>query len=197
MQTALDQSTIQTLSVSGENVFYVDGLMLPEEVEHFSKVASSLSFRRAERSHDGDEYSSFSTDFQVEQFSSKVKIGRVSDELINNLYPHSGYELYRAYINMSHYGDVEYPHTDCAPDDDDITVLYYAHHQWNRDWGGETFFYQGQNVVAAISPIPGRFLIFPGAIDHVGSVPTRICKTPRFSLAMKYKAKNKPVMNLN
>lgn len=187
MQTALDQSTIETLSVSGMNVFYIDGLMPTEEVAQFSKIASTLSFHRSERSHEGDEYLSFSADFQIEQFSDKVKVGRISDELIENLYPGAGYQMYRAYLNMSNYGDVEYPHKDCGPDDKDITVLYYAHDQWNKDWGGETFFYDGEDVKAAISPIPGRFLIFPGIIEHVGTVPTRVCKTPRFSMVMKYK----------
>jgi hypothetical protein len=173
--------------VDGQSVYYVDNLVPKEEVDKFSRIAEKLSFTKTEISHERDEYLSFKVNFKTENFHEKVKMGRISEDLIRQLYPAKQYRLYRAYLNMTNFGDVEYPHTDCARDEEDITILYYAHGNWDKSWGGETYFYSRDEVELAISPKAGRFLIFPGAVEHVGTVPTRICKTSRFSLVMKYK----------
>lgn len=174
-------------NISGHQVFFVDDLLEKSEVSQFYAIVKKLSYVKAERSHEGDEYLSFRVDFNTEDLSSKLKVGQVSENLLSDLIPDKQYELYRAYINMTNYGDVEYPHTDCSVDQKDITVLYYAHNQWEQDWGGETLFYDDDSSALAVAPTPGRFVVFPGAILHVGTVPSRICKVPRYSMALKYR----------
>lgn len=34
------------------------------------------------------------------------------------------YRLFRVYVNLSNYVDIEYPHYDCPRDREDITILY-------------------------------------------------------------------------
>jgi Rps23 Pro-64 3,4-dihydroxylase Tpa1-like proline 4-hydroxylase len=87
---------------------------------------------------------------------------------------------------VSSYGDVAYPHRDCAIERDDITVLYYVNKDWHYKYGGETIFYEKKDSKLALLPKPGRFVIFPGSIEHMGSVCSRICKETRITLALKY-----------
>jgi len=178
---------ISEKKIGDYKVFYVDDAMEESEVREFHKIVSKLSYVEAERSHEEDEYLSFRVDFNTEQLSNRLKVCKLSDELLENIFPDSRFELYRAYINMTNYGDVEYPHTDCEIHEKDITVLYYAHSIWKKEWGGETLFYDKDDSALAVAPRSGRFVVFPGAIEHVGTVPSRVCTVPRFSVALKYK----------
>ena len=78
-------------------------------------------------------------------------------------------------------------HTDCLPDQHDLTALWYLCEQWDLEWGGETMFFDAQDEVAcAVQPRPGRLVIFDGAIKHVGRPPNRICYAPRYTFAIKF-----------
>jgi len=57
---------------------------------------------------------------------------------------------------------------------------------WHYKYGGETLFYSEKDTRLAVLPKPGRFVIFPGNIEHKGSIATRIWKEPRLSLALKF-----------
>ena len=173
--------------IGDQSIYYIDGLLSKKEIDGISNVVEKLPFVKAERSHAKDEYLSFRVDFLPEKFEDQHRVGIVARSLLMELYPDLKFKLWRAYINMTNYGDVEYPHFDCSSKEKDITVLYYAHNNWDKSWGGEILFYKDDEAELAITPIPGRFLIFPGVIQHVGTVPSRICKTSRFSFAMKYK----------
>ncbi|RNF85986.1 2OG-Fe(II) oxygenase [Montanilutibacter psychrotolerans] len=98
-----------------------------------------------------------------------------------------GYRPYRAYTNVASYGDMLFTHTDCLPDQHDLTALWYLCERWDLEWGGETMFYDSQDEVAvALTPKPGRLVVFDGAIKHVGRPPSRICYTPRYTFAIKF-----------
>lgn len=100
--------------------------------------------------------------------------------------PGRSYRAYRAYTNFAAFGDVLMIHTDCAPDADEYTALWYLANDWDADWGGETLFYDDQRDARfVVSPRPGRLVLFHGAIPHAGRPPARTCHSPRYSFAIK------------
>ncbi len=101
--------------------------------------------------------------------------------------PAFGYRPYRAYTNASSFGDMLFTHTDCLPGQHDLTALWYLCESWDLEWGGETMFYDANDEVAcAVTPRPGRLVIFDGAIKHAGRPPNRICYAPRYTFAIKF-----------
>lgn len=98
-----------------------------------------------------------------------------------------GYRPYRAYTNVASYGDMLFTHTDCLPEQHDVTALWYLARDWDLEWGGETvFFTDAGEIACAVRPRPGRLVLFDGAIRHVGRPPNRICYAPRYTFAIKF-----------
>lgn len=178
---------IRKEAIDGKAIFIVDDFLDKSDADSFYSFVSGLRFSKKERDFDGDEYPIFSIDFIPEKFEQDSTIGKAGRHLLEHVAGIKGLELYRSYINMSHYGDMEFPHRDCGIDESDVTVLYYINPAWDYRWGGETMFYEQKQTKIAVLPAPGRFVIFPGAVEHIGSIPTRICTTSRFSLALKYR----------
>lgn len=101
--------------------------------------------------------------------------------------PQAGYRPYRSYTNYASFGDMLFTHTDCKPDEHDLTALWYLCEKWDMEWGGETVFYDANDEIAcAVCPRPGRLVIFDGAIKHAGRPPHRICFAPRYTFAIKF-----------
>ncbi|AMQ00391.1 2OG-Fe(II) oxygenase [Pedobacter cryoconitis] len=176
--------------IDGKEIHIIDDIFSVAEIEAFYEYVNSLSFRKREKSLSYDEFPIFSTDFIPATFETETFIGKKSREILNQINSAGkDYEMCRSYINLCAYGDVEYPHFDCDPDQSDITVLYYVNKFWDYKYGGETIFYENKQSRLAILPTPGRIVIFPGNIEHMGTIPTRICKLSRYSLAMKFRKK--------
>lgn len=96
------------------------------------------------------------------------------------------YRVYRSYVNVSHFGDMLFTHTDCLPGAHELTALWYVCERWDHEWGGETMFYDSANDArAAVTPKPGRLAVFDGDLLHAGRPPSRICHVPRYTLALK------------
>jgi SM-20-related protein len=92
--------------------------------------------------------------------------------------------LLRVYLNMNLFGDFQFTHSD----GDGWTALLFGNAQWGEDWGGEILFYpeDQDSFTFAVSPKPGRMLIFDGTILHRGGVPSKLCHGPRMSVAIKF-----------
>lgn len=98
-------------------------------------------------------------------------------------------KLARVYANFNLHGDYQFAHED----GDVWTVLVFVNASWHEDWGGELLLYDGtfasptdRGFAYAISPRPGRMVIFDGRIKHRGGVPSKFCVEPRISFAMKF-----------
>jgi Rps23 Pro-64 3,4-dihydroxylase Tpa1-like proline 4-hydroxylase len=180
----------RTFSINKSEVKVIDDLLPNNEIKEFFNFSRGLSYQRMENDDDDDEYPIFSVDFEPEAFLEKTLIGDIALKLIREK-SNKKYVLNRAYINLSSYGDVEFPHYDCDLDKEDITILYYINKEWNYKWGGETLFYEGNDTKYAILPKPGRFVIFQGNVEHCGTVATKICKEPRLTLALKFTTNEK------
>ncbi|PST84258.1 hypothetical protein C7T94_05930 [Pedobacter yulinensis] len=178
---------IRTEKIDNKSIYVIDNVVSEDEIEVFYDYATQLPYKRSEKSTSYDQFPIFSTDFDPAAFEQETFIGQKARTLLDKFADDAaGYVLMRAYINLSNYGDVEFPHDDCPAEKDDMTVLYYVNKTWNYKFGGETMFYEGNDSRIAVLPAPGRFLIFPGNIRHMGTISTRICKESRFSLALKY-----------
>lgn len=178
-------------TIEDKNVYIVDDVLTQTEVESFYKFASSLSYARTEKSNHADQFPKYVVNFDTEKFEKNTFLGKKSKELLNQFVKDSeDYKLFRAYINLSLYGDVEFPHRDCPKDRGDITILYYINEYWEKNYDGETIFYAEGDSQFCVLPKPGRFVVFNGDIEHKGGLPSRICKTPRYTLAVKYCYKN-------
>ena len=90
----------------------------------------------------------------------------------------------RAYANLHTYGIEGYPHTDSEEDLDRTAVLYLTP-EWHRDWGGETAFYEGPEIICAVMPKMARLVTFRSSIFHAARGVTRICPKMRPVLVFK------------
>ncbi|MGB9428805.1 MAG: 2OG-Fe(II) oxygenase [Gammaproteobacteria bacterium] len=97
-----------------------------------------------------------------------------------------GYRIYRCYCNHAAYGDMLFTHTDTEPGTRGLTALWFIAPEWNVEWGGETLFFDSNmDAQVAVSPRPGRLVLFDGSLTHAGRPPNRICYAPRYTLAFK------------
>ncbi|HXY98036.1 MAG TPA: 2OG-Fe(II) oxygenase [Steroidobacteraceae bacterium] len=98
----------------------------------------------------------------------------------------TAHRIYRCYCNHAAYGDMLFTHTDCAPGAGELTALWFITPEWNPEWGGETLFFDSSmDAQVAVSPRPGRLVLFDGSLPHVGRPPNRICYVSRYTLAYK------------
>ncbi len=98
-------------------------------------------------------------------------------------------QVAKVYANFNLYGDYQFAHQD----GDVWTALIFVNASWHEDWGGELLLYDGtpasptaRGFSYAISPCPGRLVIFDGNIKHRGGVPSKYCLEPRITLAIKF-----------
>jgi hypothetical protein len=107
-------------------------------------------------------------------------------EAVRDIAAGKPYRSYRCYCNHSSFGDMLFTHTDCDPAAKEFTALWYIAPEWDVEWGGETLlFNRDKDAEVAVTPRPGRLLIFDGTILHAGRPPNRACYAPRYTLAYK------------
>ncbi len=179
---------LRTEFINKKKVFIIDDYFENRIIEDFYEFAKDLSYSRSEKSTASDEYPKYVVNFHEGKFLETTDIGKGLLELFKKYREdHASYKPFRAYINLSNYGDVEWPHRDCSVKKDDITILYYINKEWDYKYGGETLFYLQREPKFAVLPKPGRIVIFDGNIEHIGGLPNRTCKLSRYSLALKFK----------
>jgi hypothetical protein len=92
--------------------------------------------------------------------------------------------LLRCYANGHTYGVEGYPHTDSIRPADK-TLILYMNDGWQKNWGGETLIYDGDDIVRAEIPRMNKGLLFPGSMLHTSRGVTRVCPTLRVSVMFK------------
>lgn len=108
-----------------------------------------------------------------------LEISRTKFLGIENYYP------VRIYANGHTFGNEGYLHQDHPEKENSRTLLIYAHAIWARNWGGETLFFKGEDIVESVYPKPGRAVVFPAHIDHVARTPSRESSELRITIAYK------------
>ncbi|MEU5709887.1 2OG-Fe(II) oxygenase [Streptomyces eurythermus] len=175
------------LTVSGRRLYLFDDVLAPHRIKELGARFEQASYRRDEA--DGPETAHARTfNVDVPDGELDTDVADLATTRVTTLFPDRELQLYRAHCNLVVYGDMGYPHRDCAPDRDDVTALLFVNATWRREWGGEITFYDDDaDAVLAVTPRPGRLLVFEGAIDHRVGIPLRDCYEPRLTLAVKFK----------
>lgn len=91
-------------------------------------------------------------------------------------------------VNVSDPSTVDKSHEDFSNGLKGYTILYFANKKWDIDYGGETLFYNNdKEIISAIKPNPGRFVIFDGNLLHSARPPQRHCSYNRYTIAVKFR----------
>ena len=94
--------------------------------------------------------------------------------------------LPNVYTNLLRSGDRPKAHVDNVSPKN-RTVMFYLNDEWNRDWGGETIFYDlNDEITKAVLPKPGRVVSFDGRIPHSARPPLTAAHRPRYITVMKF-----------
>lgn len=186
METDARPRAIRALEIDGRPLRVYDGLI--DNVDDYVRALAKAPFTRSEFARpETVDHKHWATEVALEallrQPILETTLGAVRDFTPAG----SAYRPYRAYTNVASYGDMLFTHVDCTPDQHDLTALWYMCSTWDIEWGGETMFYDAAGEVAcAVTPRPGRLVVFDGAILHAGRPPNRICYGPRYTFAIKF-----------
>lgn len=170
--------------VDGRGIWVFDGL-LPDAAEYAAALDVSPFTRTEVARPDTAGHRHWVNEIPLELLG-RHPLSALTLHAVASVRPGAAFRPYRAYTNHAAFGDVLFTHTDCRPDQHELSALWYLCSDWDTEWGGETVFYDAdEEIAAAVRPRPGRLVVFEGAIRHAGRPPTRICYAPRYTLAIK------------
>lgn len=120
------------------------------------------------------------TDLSHDSFFTDVLLQRICDDTKQS------WQLIKVYANGQTYGLSGGMHQDVMGSEPGryYTFLYYANPMWEPEWGGNTVFSNGQDLVVRY-PAPNSVVLFDSIIPHVGQEPTRHCADLRVTVAWK------------
>ncbi len=175
-----------TAEIDGGRIAVYDDLLPNDELLKLWSILNRAGFTRTEIARpDTAEHRHWATEIPVDALPSMPFLAPTLAAAAA-FAPATAYRAYRSYVNVAHYGDMLFTHSDCLPGAGEITALWYVCDRWDHEWGGETVFLDANHDVrAAVSPKPGRLALFDGALLHAGRPPSRICYVPRYTLALK------------
>jgi Rps23 Pro-64 3,4-dihydroxylase Tpa1-like proline 4-hydroxylase len=179
----------RTALVEGREIFVFDGLVPPEESARYFSALSQAAFTRTESARaDSADYRHWVCEMPLENLP-RTTLWQATQGAVASLRPHEKYQPYRVYTNFASFGDTLLTHVDAAPNARELTALWFLSERWDTEWGGETLFYDDAgDAQLAVSPKPGRLLLFDGAIRHAGKAPNRNCNVARYTFAIKLRA---------
>lgn len=175
-------------SIEGKRILVYDGLLPLDQIGMIEKALLQSPFSWSEIAKpEAEQYRHWARNLDLKATEQLPIYPAAMAALAPFCTAEQRYKMYRAYCNFSSYGDVLMIHTDCRPEHNELTGLWFMHEKWEVEWGGETLFYNSQDDAEFVcSPKPGRLVIFDGRIPHQGRPPTRICYAPRYTFAMKF-----------
>ncbi|HVT18288.1 MAG TPA: 2OG-Fe(II) oxygenase [Thermoanaerobaculia bacterium] len=177
----------RTHEIADRRVYVYDQVFPPEVVRNFANVVLQLSFRRRE-SFDRE----LSVGIDKEKFRQAPFLWPVTETLFESVAKRelgvtdpsvSFSHTYAAAMGPGSCGTL---HRD-IDSSDSVTFLYYANLVWRGEWGGETVFYdQHLDAVAAVTPKPGRLVMFHSNLFHRAGVPHPDTPTYRYTVSVFY-----------
>jgi hypothetical protein len=178
-------------SIEGQQVRVYDGLLKANEIQGLTTALDNGAFTRSEFARpETAHFRHWALNIAMET-ATQLPLYQPTRAAAEEFSGHSEYQIYRCYCNYAAYGDMLFTHRDCAPGAREVTALWFIAPEWNVEWGGETvFFDSGMDAQVAVSPRPGRLVMFDGSLTHVGRPPNKICLMPRYTLAFKLQTQN-------
>lgn len=173
-------------TVDGREIRVYDGLLSKPDIYALTDMFDKGAFTRSEYARDDTTTVRHWVLNIPLDVSTRLPVYAPTLEAVRGFPAGETYRAYRCYCNHAAHGDVLFTHTDARPGEKGLTALWYIAPDWDREWGGETLFYNAQgDAEAVVSPRSGRLVIFDGAITHAGRPPNRQCYAPRYTLAFK------------
>lgn len=179
----------RTFSVDGKEVFVFDEVLSKRDHETLARSLLVLPYRRTQvdSKRTQDVYAYYSAHFTLEAVTRLDLFGRI-ERMLSAAFPRERFVLDEVYVNRNSFGDMTHIHTDDSAASGAITAVYFAHDRWEREWGGETLFFDADHdATFAVSPTPRRAIVFRGSVLHRIGVPTRQCHVSRLSMAFKFR----------
>ncbi len=174
--------------VSGRDVFVFDDLVPVDECARYFAALSRASFTRSESARPDTEFRHWVCEMPLENLA-RISLWPPTERAVAQVRAGERFLPYRVYTNFASYGDTLLTHVDAVADARELTALWFICDRWDTEWGGETLFFDDSgDALIAVSPRPGRLLLFDGAIRHAGKPPNRSCNIPRFTFAIKLRA---------
>jgi hypothetical protein len=166
--------------------------VLPEELQKSVKgVVDQVPWKYGWASNKSIEFTHWNYDFAGAGALNTIDVSHKLQGPIKDAWDHiqktitGPSALLRCYTNSHTFGVEGYPHTDSRREADK-TILIYMTPGWQRNWGGETVVYHGNEIAHSELPHYGSGLIFHGADWHCARSVTRICPAQRITLMFKY-----------
>jgi SM-20-related protein len=180
---------VRSAKIEGRDVFVFDGLIPVEEAARYFQTLSRASFTRSEMARpDTHEHRHWVCEMPLENLA-KLSLWPATQTAVSAARPGERFTPYRVYTNYASFGDLLLTHVDALPNARELTALWFLAERWDTEWGGETLFYDDSgDAQLAVSPKPGRLVLFDGAIRHAGKAPNRNCYVSRFTFAIKLRA---------
>ena len=180
---------VQVRQLDDRAIFIVDGLFDDTIVRMIHETCKRLPFTRSEYANNKEEKIRYlNHNFDTDYLDKHPVMNRWENTIIARataLFPEFDYVVDRIHCNNQSYGDFRIVHADIVRG---ITALYFVNHEWPEEWHGETVFYdRNREPFSAVSPKPGRLLVFPGDVLHRGGSPSRMCFEPRLTVAFKFR----------
>jgi Rps23 Pro-64 3,4-dihydroxylase Tpa1-like proline 4-hydroxylase len=177
---------IKDVSIDGLSVLVYDNVIPLSFVEDLKQEAINGSWSLNSDYEDTDripfiyclDHNSFSKRNLFKNISNLIDISFNAGKM----YP------YNVSYNSGNPGDTPWEHQDgFTKGVFDITVIIYVNTEWNKNWGGETVYYNNDGEVAlSVLPKPGRVVIHEARINHASRPPTNAMEEiMRFTLAIK------------
>jgi len=172
--------------IDGREIRVYDGLLDSRDILHLTASLEDGAYTRNEVARpDTDAFRHWAVNIPLET-AARLPVYAPSLAVAQDWPGGEAYRVYRCYCNHAAYGDMLFTHTDCKPEEHDLTALWFMAPKWDVEWGGETLFFDSKmDAQVVVSPRPGRLVVFDGSITHVGRPPNRICFAPRYTLALK------------
>jgi SM-20-related protein len=176
--------------IDGAEICVIDGLLSARAHLAVARALQNMPFRKVEADREGTLMRGFVADFAIDRVEDDPLV-RATLAQVAAFFPGEAFTIARTYCNNNVYGDMSYPHRDASPKRPrDVTALYYANERWDKEWGGETIFYDATgDAVVCVAPQPNRLVLFRGWIEHRNGIPSRECYAPRLSFVLKLKAR--------
>ncbi|MFQ5936551.1 MAG: 2OG-Fe(II) oxygenase [Acidiferrobacterales bacterium] len=168
-----------------------DNLVQEELIGQIFQSIHQPAYKFGQKSKPGDMFGFWITHITEEILSSVKPLNQLA-EIVDDNITKGHYDVARMYVNAYNFGDCPTVHSD-HDSKGFCTVLYYANPEWHIDWSGETMFYnqEGNDIIKAVYPKPGRIVFFDSRIPHAARTPSRVCDFIRYTIAMKLERNRK------
>lgn len=177
------------LRVDGRELFVIDGVVTGARLANLASFFDLAPAQRIEGDVTGTDTRLWIIPIERDVAEKQPYAGAINAEVAEHFRGES-FAVERAYCNAINYGDMLYAHRDRQERDSrDVTAILFINEEWKREWGGETIFFNDDgDAVHAVSPQPGRLILFRSAIEHRAGAPTRVCNRTRLTLALKLRS---------